>query len=144
MVGGMPQAKHPLVATNRTHTATDLIGERLKAELMIGLGQRAGQGIARSLAGLCLKKRVDRLHKPAGQQVFIAPERNLSRLDRLEHSRQVVSVDRREKKQGADSVVQVIGGATKLIQGNDMLKQFIDREPLAERIERLITGRIVF
>ncbi len=76
MVGRMAHAEHPLIAADGADTAADLVGQSLKADGLIGGGQRTGDGIARTESGLDRAKIVDRLLKPAAQQMHVAGERH--------------------------------------------------------------------
>ena len=79
MVVRMADAEHPLVAPHGPNTAADLIGKSLETELMIRLGQRAGDRMARSGADLLVEKIIDRLGEAPLQQVLIRAIRNPSR-----------------------------------------------------------------
>src|SRR5438876_12202959 len=46
LIGRVAHAKHPLIAPNRAHAATDLIGEGLKAETMVSCAQPAGESFS--------------------------------------------------------------------------------------------------
>ena len=72
MVGRMANAKHPLVAPQRPHTAADLIGERLQAEFAVADRQSTRQGIGGPMVGLILEEGLDRFLKPAVEQEFVA------------------------------------------------------------------------
>ena len=48
MINRMAEAKHPLVAADRSYTLADLVGEGLEAQMVIRPGQRAGDRVTRS------------------------------------------------------------------------------------------------
>src|SRR5262245_10746614 len=49
MIGDVPCPKHPLVAAYHAYAAPDLVGQGLKREPMVSVGQSAGQTVARAL-----------------------------------------------------------------------------------------------
>src|SRR6185503_21101279 len=72
----MTHAKHPLVAANRTDTATHLVGERLNSQAIISGSKRAGNGVARSFGDLFVEKQFNRFLKPSLEQMFVTFEWN--------------------------------------------------------------------
>src|SRR3989442_11239117 len=72
----MANAKHPLVATSRTDAVADLIGQGLKAKVVIGCGQSTRDRLAWLMRCLGGQKRGNRFLEPTVQQMFVTLERD--------------------------------------------------------------------
>ena len=141
MVGRMAHAEHPLIAAHRAHAAAHLVGQRLKAEPVIGGGQRAGNGRAGAVGGLRRQEDFDRFFKPALQQVLVAAERNQRLRADARLERQVEAVDGVEEKQRAHAFVKIVAGAAEAVQGGAFVLQVRQRGGAAEGVQRAIAER---
>ncbi len=144
MVGGVADAKHPLIAAHGAHAAADLIGERLKSQLVIRRGQRAGDRIARPLRLLHAEKAVNRFLEPALQQMLVAGERDEAFAIQTELRRQVKSVDRIQEEQRPDPFVQAVGLPTKRIERRTLRQKLLERGVAHRDIEGLVADAGVF
>ena len=72
LIGGMADAEHPLIAADGADAAADLIGERLKTEVVVGDCQRTGEAVGRAVLVLRGKEGIQGFVVPAIQQVFVA------------------------------------------------------------------------
>jgi hypothetical protein len=93
MIGGVPHAKHPLIAPDGAHRATNLIGEGLEGELVVGSGESGGNTVARAVFFLNLKEGVDGLLEVAAEKIFVACKGNGAGGFCWEFSREVEAVD---------------------------------------------------
>ena len=139
----MAHAEHPLVALNQAHTASHLIGQRLKPEPLIRRREGAGQTVARPPGLLHREEMIDRLLEPAVQQQLDAWKRNQSvagSCGLCQLPRQVKPVDGVEEEQCADALVQVVALPAKRIQRGALGQQGFGGSRTASRVERLIAG----
>ena len=140
MIRRMAHAKHPLVAAHGTHAAPHLIRQRLKADALIHGGQRAGNRVAGTHVFLHGQKLVQRLLKPAVQQMFKSFERNHAAGARGQFPRQMKTVNRVKEKQSANAFVKVVAAAAKGIQFGAGRDQLVRRSPRANGVERPVIG----
>ena len=116
LVGRVADAEHPLVAAHRAHAAPHLVGQGLEAQAVIGLGQRAGDRLARPLRCLRLQEDVDGLLEAALQQVGVAVERDEAPALHAGLAGQVEAVDGVEEEQRPHALVEVVAGAAEGVQ----------------------------
>ena len=72
VIGGMANAKHPLVAAKAADAPPHLIGQRLEPEIAIRCREGAGDRVRRSVGFLRRKESLDRLLEPPVQQMLVA------------------------------------------------------------------------
>src|SRR2546421_183584 len=72
--GRVAEAEHPLVSPHRPDAPPDLVRQRLERQVLVGGGQRAGDGVAGPLVGLLGEEDVDCFLEPPAEQVVIAVE----------------------------------------------------------------------
>ena len=72
-------AEHPPIAAAAPDRPADLVGEVLEGDVLVGLGQGAGDGAVRPVAAHGLEERGDRLLVPAFHQVLEPVERDQAR-----------------------------------------------------------------
>ena len=138
LVGRVADAEHPLVAAHRAHAAPHLVGQRLEAQAMIGLGQRAGQPLAGSLRRLGLEKDLDRFLEAAQQEQAIALERHQPTPLHRGLLWQMEAMDGVEKERGPHALVQVVAGTAQRIQLDALGQQLGQGGRAAALIERAV------
>ena len=79
MVGRMADAEHPLVAAHRAHAAPHLVGQRLKAQALIGRASALEIASLGPCAACAAQKDLDGLLEAALQQARVAPETGSAR-----------------------------------------------------------------
>jgi len=140
MIDRVPHAEHPLVAAHRAHAAAHLVGQRLKAQAVICLRQRAGHRLVRPLARLCPEEDIDGFLEPAAQQVGVAVERDKPARGHASLHGEMEPVDGIQEKKRAHSFIQVAAGAAKRIQLDTLGQQLIARCIPRKRIHRAIAA----
>ena len=68
LIRRMADAEHPLVAAHRSHAAPNLVGQRLKSQVVIGRRQRAGDRIAWAVPASGRRGRRRSLPRTAGSE----------------------------------------------------------------------------
>ena len=147
VIGRMANTKHPLVAAEAAHAAPHLIGECLEAEVSVGRRKGARDRIRRAVLPLCREECLDRLLKPAVQQMLIPLVRNQSGVSlatpfaiRRQPVRQVKPVDRIQEKQRPHAFVQVCALPPKHLKRSRLRQQLLDGQLAADSIGRAVTG----
>jgi hypothetical protein len=98
---------------------------------MVGCSESGGNRVARAVLGLEFAKGIDRLFKPAGEELFISGKGNESRGLRAtgviegQARRKMEAVNRRQEKQSPSSVIQVLTAGAEVLEpfalGNELL-----------------------
>ncbi len=151
VVGGVPHAKHPLVAPQAPHAPADLVGERLEAEFAVGVGEAACERVAHAVLGLALAKRLDRLLEPAVQKMLVARVGNEALVWVCgggaalpgERRRQEVAVDRRKQEQRPHPLVEAFALPTESLEPRGLGKEPVGRKPRADALDRPVPHRRV-
>ena len=134
----MADPEHPLIAADRADTAADLIGERLKSEVMVGNSQSAGEAVRRAELVLCSEKNVESFVVAAIEEVVVAGKRDEVRPGQAGFERQMKPVNGVEKEQGPDALVKIFGVPPEIVEGRAFRQQLRQRRLLAETVEGLI------
>src|SRR5688500_7428108 len=108
MIGGVPGAEHPLIAANRADAPPHLVGQRLKAEVVIRRRQRAADRVTWAVAALDMQKGFDGFLEAAVQEVRVTFEWDGAVSGFSELAGNVEAVNRIQKNQGADAFVEVV------------------------------------
>src|SRR5665213_243887 len=105
---------------------------------MIGCGQRAGNGVARAVLFLTVKKNLDGVLKAAMQQMRVALEGDEAAHFDARLQRQMKAVNGIEEEQRAHALIQIFTAITERFQVLAFRKQLLQRSFTTEGIERLI------
>lgn len=144
VIGGVADAKHPLVTAHGADAAADLVGERLEGEAVVGGGEGGGEAVAGSLLALGGEERIDGFLETTGEQLFVAAEGNEtwgSGLDwavSSEFGGEMEAVDGIEEEKGADAVVEVGGLTAEVVEDLAGGEQMGGVEGGTEEVEGLI------
>ena len=103
----MAEAEDPRVAPRGPHSVPHLVGEGLETERMVGGGERAGQGLVGALRVLRAEKPADRLLETPLQHAGETIIGHAAGAREIRLRRQMVAMNRREKKQSPDAAIQI-------------------------------------
>jgi len=123
MIRRVPHAEHPAVAGKGADAVLDLIGQRLKGELVVGQSQSAGDGLCKARGSRFGQEGVDGLLKTALEQVRVPSVGDMARRGGAEPLRHVKAIDGIEKGHGPHALKQVGARAPEGIQRGALAHQ---------------------
>ena len=118
--------EHPAIALAAPDRPPDLVGQGLKGDLLVGLGQRAADRSAGPILFECASERGDRLLVPPVHHVHEAIERDQPGGPDRRVFLDVVAVNRVQEQAGSNPLVQVLALLAKrfqLLAGLELLGQ---------------------
>ncbi len=135
----MPGTKHPLVSADRSNTSSDLIGQSLKRQSMVGFAQCTGNGNGRASLFLSFQKGVNGFGESSIEQMLVTVIRNSTGFSTRQSRGQMKSMDRVQKEQGPNSFVKVLALSSKRIQCTAFGIQLIGSKRQTDLIQRQVT-----
>ena len=143
MIGWVTDPKHPLVSFHSPHTFANLVSQSLKRQLVIRRRQSTTDGVVGSGRFQRPQQLVNRFSKASIEDMFERLKRDQARVVDSQPCRQMKPIDRSQKRECSDAVVQVVGTPPQRIKFLAACKQLILRCTCHCLLQRSVTSRLV-
>ena len=141
LIEGMSHPEHPLIAADGADAASDLVGQGLEGEAMVGGREGARDAVAGSVVGLVSEEGGDGFVEPTAEEMVVAGERDETAGVQFRAAWQVKAVEGVQEEEGADTFVEIGGVMPESLEGIALGEQLGERSLAAKMFEGLIADR---
>ena len=131
----MPESKHPLVTGDIFYGPSNLIRQRLKAQLMVGFGKRTRYRIRGTANTQNLQQAINGFVEPAGEQMLVSDLRNFARIVCFKSCGEVITKNGSQKEKCPHPMIKVGAFPPKFIQSDDVRKEVLGCDTVQCRFE---------